>query len=357
MSSANTWGKHFTVTSFGESHGEAMGVIIDGCPAGIKFNMELLMDNLARRRPGGDLVSARREDDVPRILSGVLEEKTLGSPIAIVVRNKDAKPHDYVDLPYRAGHADDVWKDKFGHSDPRGGGRASGRETIARVMAGSVAQMLLYEVIPKFSIVGFAAKIGPLSLIAKDKLALEKNKSLTPGTIDEFPARFPSASQSKAVIKLLAEAKVEGKSYGGVAEIWVDNMPRGLGQPVFHKLKADLAAAMMSVGATAAVEIGDGFESASAEGSEFHGKAAASAEGKAVYGGIRGGISTGEKIVIRVTFKPTASVMEVAKSGRHDPCIIPRAIPVLESMVQIVLADHLLWAAKDKIENIKRIFS
>lgn len=322
---ANTFGTLFSITSFGESHGVALGAVIDGCPAGVQWNEDILLRELERRRPGNaSVTSSRNESDKPEILSGVFEGKTLGTPIAVIVRNSDARSKDYekIALAPRAGHADDVWKMKFGHSDPRGGGRSSGRETVARVIGGAVARMFLHDSAPAFSIRGFASQIGPF----------EANIS------DEKPLW-----QRADVEKLLLAAKSEGKSYGGTAELWLDGVPKGLGQPVFRKLKSDLAAAMMSVGATGGVEIGEGFESTRAEGSQFH------RQGEAPYGGIRGGISTGERIVIKVAFKPTSSVLDVAKQGRHDPCIVPRAIPVLEAMAALVIADHVLLSRSDRV--------
>ncbi len=235
----------------------------------------------------------------------------------------------------RAGHADDVWEMKFGHSDPRGGGRSSGRETVARVIGGSVALMFLRQAAPEFLIKGFASQIGPFELTEKDRLQISSVR------IEDFVARFPSSQQDE-VEKLLVDAKAQGKSYGGTAELWLEGVPAGLGQPVFRKLKSELAAAMMSVGATSGVEIGEGFEATVAEGSEFH------QQGEKPYGGIRGGISTGERIIIKVAFKPTSSVLDVAKQGRHDPCIVTRAIPVLESMAALVIADHVLLARTDR---------
>lgn len=335
--SANSFGSRWVITSFGESHGAALGVVIDGCPAGVTWNEALLRRELERRRPGAALVSSRQEGDIPEVLSGVFEGKTLGTPIAILVRNQDARSQDYVGLAARAGHADDVWREKFGLSDPRGGGRSSGRETVARVMAGAVARMFLQEVRPELRVLGFAREIGPEALSADDLSGLQKLSD-----VDSFSARFPSKEGSQRVEQLLLQAKAEGKSYGGVAEFWVDGVPKSLGQPVFHKLKADLAAAVMGVGATSAVEFGEGMAAASREGSEFH------SGGESPYGGIRGGISTGERIVFRAGFKPTSSVLDVAKKGRHDPCIVPRAIPVIEAMIWNVLADHVLWARTDR---------
>ncbi|MBI4211657.1 MAG: chorismate synthase [Deltaproteobacteria bacterium] len=313
---ANSFGQRFVITTFGESHGPALGVVIDGCPANILFDHNLLDQWMARRRPGASaIVSGRNEEDRVEILSGVFEGKTLGTPIAMMVRNKDARSEDYADIKInpRAGHADDVWHDKFGHVDHRGGGRASGRETVARVMAGAVAHMVARELCPEISIHGRATNIGPLNLPA----------------------------EQDALEQFLMAAKVDGKSYGGIVEVRMEGVPRGLGEPVFHKFKSDLACAVMSIGATCSFEIGAGFGAATAEGTIFHRQA-----GETQYGGIRGGITTGEPIVFRVAFKPPASVLDVAKKGRHDPCIIPRAIPVVEAMAWLVLADHLLLGKK-----------
>jgi len=341
---ANQYGVRFSFISFGESHGPALGLVIDGCPAGLTFDLELLHRELERRRPGQDNVSsARQEKDQPEILSGVFEGRTLGTPIAIVVRNLDARSEDYQEIAKnpRAGHADDVWRDKFTHSDPRGGGRSSGRETLCRVIAGAVAKMLVQALSPETRVVGFASKIGPFELVAaeRDKL-LAATKSYP---ADSFVARFASEKNSGAVEELLIQAKREGKSYGGTAEIMVFSPPKNLGQPIFHKLKSELAGAYLSVGASTGFEFGDGFASVGAEGSEFHSRELSP------YGGIRGGISTGETIHSKIAFKPTSSVMDVAKKGRHDPCIVARAIPVLEAMTWVVLADHMLWARGDRL--------
>lgn len=331
------------MTSFGESHGAALGVVVEGCPSGLIWNEALLKKNLNRRRPGlKSWVSARAELDVVEVLSGVYEGKTLGTPIAMIVRNVDARSEDYQDIAKspRPGHADDVWRGKFAHVDPRGGGRSSGRETVSRVMAASVAQMFLSQSLPNYSVHSFAHKIGPFELSAEERGEVAR---LSSDEIDELPARFPSPVRAAQVQELLESAKVKGESFGGVAELWIEGVPAHLGQPVFRKLKADLAAACMSVGATIGVEFGEGFAAAGAEGTHFH------ANQLPVYGGIRGGLSTGERIVLRVAFKPTSSVLDVSKKGRHDPCIVPRALPVLEAMVHLVLAEHLLWQRLDRM--------
>ncbi len=348
MSGANSFGSKFVLTTFGESHGPGLGAVIDGVPAGLKWDEAVLLRELARRRPGQSrVVTSRSEADAPEVLSGVFQGRTLGTPIAIVIRNTDQRSEDYKKIARspRAGHADDVWRAKFGHSDPRGGGRSSGRETVARVIGGSVARMFIASEAPKLKIVGFAKQIGPYDLSDADLDAIRSSAA-----VDKFTARFPSKSQTKKVEKLLLDAKEIGLSYGGVAELWIDGIPRGLGQPVFRKLKSDFAGAMMSIGATIGVEFGEGFAAALAEGSEFHPKAALKekSRGRSEYGGVRGGLATGDRLVIRVAFKPTSSVLDIAKKGRHDPCIVPRAIPVLESMAALVLADHLLWMRGDR---------
>lgn len=323
---ANSFGNLFRISSFGESHGAALGVVIDGCPAGVFFDRKLLESWLQRRRPGANAtVSARSESDRPQVLSGVYEGKTLGTPICILVENEDARSSDYANLPDRRGHADDVWRDKFAHVDPRGGGRSSGRETIARVMGGAVAQMFLRQssTASELAVNGFYRQIGPMVLADNEQ---------------------PSSEHWASVEKMLLGLKAEGESVGGVAEIRIHNPPRGLGQPVFHKLKSDLAAALMSIGAVTGVELGDGFRAATLAGSKAH------AEGnEALYGGIRGGISTGETISLKFAVKPTSSIMDVAKKGRHDPCILIRALPVAEAMVQLVIADHVLWSQTNKV--------
>jgi chorismate synthase len=336
--SANSFGSLFKITTFGESHGGALGVVIDGCPAGVQFKEEILLNNLKRRRPGLTKgTSARNEADQPEILSGIFEGKTLGTPIAMIVRNQDARSQDYDQIKNQAriGHADDVWKNKFGHADHRGGGRSSGRETVARVMGGSVAQMLVQQLYPNTKIVTFSERIGPYEISKWPDLS-----TLDP---EAFDLNFPDAKAAD-VRTFLEKAQEEGESCGGVAALNILSPPKSLGRPVFHKLKADLASACLSVGATTAFELGTGIKASQKKGTDFHSSLESS-----FYGGIRGGISTGETISLKIHFKPTSSIKDVAKKGRHDPCIVPRALPVLESMAWLVLADHILWARLDQI--------
>lgn len=318
--SANSFGERLRMTTFGESHGAGLGVVIEGLPAGLKFDMALLERELQRRRPGASAnVSQRKESDKPEILSGVYGDLTLGTPIAVLVRNEDARSKDYEQIKSspRAGHADDTWKMKFGHTDPRGGGRSSGRETLCRVIGGAFARMLLEQKFPSVKVKSYPGSIGPIS---------------------------PVEGREQEVEALLAKAREEGDSWGGTVDTIVSGALPGWGQPVFHKLKADLAAAAMSLGATSGFEIGAGVAASSARGLEFHNDPNSSR-----YGGIRGGITTGEDIFMRVHFKPTSSILDVAKKGRHDPCIVLRAAPVVEAMVWWVLADHALWAQTDRV--------
>ena len=341
---ANIFGTHFQIITFGESHGPALGVVIEGCPSGVSFLWDLVQKKMDRRRPGQfPWMSDRKEPDVPELLSGVFEGRTLGTPIALMVKNKSFKSEDYnfIKNNPRPGHADDVWKKKFGHVDYRGGGRASGRETAGRVLGGAVAQMFLKELYSQLSVKAFPIQIGPF--IRED---------FTPSSKDRWFGR-----QSKEVEEFLIQKKSEGLSYGGTIKIEVDHPPAGLGQPVFRKLKSDMAAAFMSIGACYEVSLGDQYFNSSGqedkfiqrninkeEGSQLHGK-----KNALVYGGIRGGISTGEKIVFQLKFKPPASVLNIAKKGRHDPCIVPRATVVVESMAWLVIADHILWSRQDRL--------
>ena len=345
--SANSFGTQFCIHSFGESHGPSMGVVIDGCPSGVVFSQELLNWSLERRRPGQSKVtSSRKEKDEVRILSGVFGGKTLGTPIGMMVENQNTRPKDYDEIKknHRRGHADDLWKEKFKHWDHRGGGRSSGRETICRVMAGAVAEMFVKTLFKDIKVFGYVEQIENITLPQNFYSQLfdkNQNQDLRQW-VDTFLARFPDKERSLKVESLLLRAKDEGQSYGGKAKLIVQGAPRGLGQPVFRKLKSELIAALSGVGATCFFELGEGVEALTSRGTDFH-----SSHQDFRYGGIRGGISTGEDIVITVGFKPTSSVLSVAQKGRHDPCIVPRAIPVLEAMAWLVLADHVLWQRLD----------
>lgn len=343
--SSNSWGERFRITSFGESHGSGLGVTIDACPSGVIWDEALLKSWMQRRRPGqAAWVSARQESDEVEVLSGVYMGKTLGTPIALLVRNQDARSEDYAPLASgelrRVGHADDVWRDKFVHVDPRGGGRSSGRETLARVMAAAVAEMWIRSRWPRIEVVGLASRIGAHRLSWSADEVEARLQSLRRDEVDACIARFPESPkvQSEVEASLLAAVR-DGESYGGEAWVAVRGVPRGLGQPVFRKLKSHWAEALMSVGATSSFALGLDLEGDSHDrGTVFHAEGAA----KLRYGGVRGGLATGELMLARVGFKPTSSVMDVSKRGRHDPCIVPRAVPVLEAMTWLMLADQLM---------------
>lgn len=344
---SNSFGQHFKISTFGESHGNAMGAVIDGCPAGLDFDFDLLKLDLQRRKPGksnlpaNQVVSPRNEPDDFEILSGVLNGKTLGTPIALVIRNQDAKSHDYQNIGFRKGHADDVWQKKFGIADLRGGGRASARETVARVAAGSIAKMLLKKWYPKLNFFGFSQSIGAFNLSVEELAVLKNQKKINSEFIDQCPARF-LGSNANEVISYLQQLQQDNDSIGGAVQMVIENAPENLGQPVFNKLKSDLSAAMLSVGGTCGFELGmNTIDNLKLTGKEFH--------SKNFYGGIRGGISTGEEIYFRIYMKPTSSIMDVAKNGRHDPCLLPRAIPVFEAMTALVLADHVLAMRLDRV--------
>lgn len=302
----NVIGQIFRVTTFGESHGTALGCVIDGCPPKIPLNEKDVQVELDRRKPGqSKLTTPRAEEDKVKILSGVFQGKTLGTPIAMVVFNTDAKSADYENLKnvFRAGHADETWQAKYGFRDYRGGGRASGRETVARVMAGAVAKKIL--AMQKIKIFAYAIQIG-------------------------------NAREEKKMEKEILDAKRDGDSVGGIIEIVVKNAPAGLGEPIFDKLTADFAKALCSIPAVKGIEFGSGFSAASKKGSEQNDPK------KNHTGGILGGISNGEDIIMRIAVKPPSSIRKFGVSGRHDPCIVPRAIPVAEAMIAIILVDHLL---------------
>ncbi|MBI5850428.1 MAG: chorismate synthase [Planctomycetes bacterium] len=318
---ANSFGDLFTVTSFGESHGPALGVVVDGCPAGIELDVADFLPELARRRPGqSGLTSARRESDTPEIVAGIFEGRTTGAPIAILVRNQDQRPEDYEHLRNapRPGHADETLAAKYGHRDHRGGGRASGRETVARVLAGVIARKILPAGV---RIVGHALRIGP-----------HVATRFEPDTIESNPLRCADPDTAKAMVEHVAACRARNDSAGGIVEVRVLGTPKNLGEPVFGKLKARLAQAFLSIGAVHGFAYGAGFDVAAMPGSEY-------VADRAAFGGILGGISTGEDLRLLAAIKPASSVGEVARQGRHDPCVVPRVIPVLEAMVAVVLAD------------------
>ncbi len=340
---SNRFGNVFTLTTFGESHGLAMGAVVDGCPAGVVWNQEMLTRFLERRRPGGALASGRQEPDQVELLSGVFENLTLGTPIATLVRNLDARSTEYTSekLAARPGHAADLWQSKYGHSDPRGSGRASGRETVSRVMGGAVARMFVTQVCPEAQVMAFVSRVGLVGLSELDCVDAAEAIEGDPWHVDEFSMRCPFQDKNDQIEELVRAAKGSGESYGGEVFLRISGVPAGLGQPVFGKLKSELASAFMSVGAVLGVEFGDGFQASRLSGQEYY-------RSRQDHGGIRGGISTGDPISFRVAFKPTSTRKDMALEGRHDPTIVPRAVPVLEAMSWLVIADQLLMTRLDR---------
>jgi len=351
----NTFGQLFRVTTFGESHGGGIGVVVDGCPPKIEIAEADIQRELDRRRPGqSKITTQRKEEDRCEILSGVFEDKTLGTPIAILVRNQDARPQDYVDLAktFRPSHADFTYEAKYGIRNWQGGGRASARETIGRVAAGVIAQKILRTFYPKIDIVGYVTQVHDITVkIDKSKVKIKE--------VEANIVRCPDSAAAKKMISLIEKTRQQGDSLGGVIECVVRNAPVGLGEPVFDKLEADLAKAMLSLPATKGFEIGSGFSATRMRGSEhndaFEMRDDCVRTATNFSGGIQGGISNGEEIYFRVAFKPTATISreqktvtasrkqtKLAARGRHDPCVLPRAVPMVEAMAALVLCDHAL---------------
>jgi chorismate synthase len=351
----NTFGQLFRVTTFGESHGGGIGVVIDGCPPRIDISKADIQRELDRRRPGqSKLTTQRKEEDQCEILSGVFEEKTLGTPIAFTVRNRDVRPEDYREIAgkFRPSHADYTYEAKYGIRNWQGGGRASARETIGRVAAGAVAKKVLSTLYADFEIIAYVTQVH--EVVAKINRSAVKIKD-----VEKNIVRCPDAAAAKRMISLIDQVRDEGDSIGGVIECVVRGIAPGLGEPVFDKLEADLAKAMLSIPATKAFEIGSGFAATRMRGSQHNdpfemrdGKIRTTTNNS---GGVQGGISNGEDIYFRVAFKPpstialhqktvTSSKQEsgLAARGRHDPCVLPRAVPIVEAMATLVLCDHAL---------------
>lgn len=354
--SGNTFGTLFRVTTWGESHGRAVGVVVDGCPAGLTLSVEDVQKELDRRRPGQSIAStSRKEEDRAEIQSGIFEEKTTGTPISMLVWNRDAdsSAYDAIRNMPRPGHADYTYGAKYGIRDHRGGGRASARETVGRVAAGAVAKRFLDQ--EGIDILGYVTELGGIKAeISSSDLSELRAKA------ESNPIRCPDLDAAGRMLQLLDRVRREGDSLGGMVNVVAKGVPAGLGEPVFDKLDADLAKALMSLGAVKAVEIGAGLESARLHGSQMN-DPLIFREGKVEFetnnaGGILGGISTGAPILCRIAVKPTPSISrkqhtvdlvanedaEIEIKGRHDPAIPPRIVPVAEAMVAIVLADHLL---------------
>lgn len=352
----NTFGDLFRVTTFGESHGVAVGVVIDGCPPGLPLAAEEIQRELDRRRPGQSAITTqRREPDSVEILSGLHDGVTLGTPIAMMVRNQDTRGGDYEEMrtKYRPSHADYTYKAKFGVRAWEGGGRASARETVGRVAAGVVARKVLS------SITGAEVPIVAWVRQVKDLEVDVDPAAVTTAAVEANIVRCPDAEMAPRMIALIDAARKAGDSLGGVVEAVARGVPPGLGAPVFDKLDADLAKAMISLPAAKGFEIGSGFGGTRLTGAQ-HNDPFYNAEGRIRTrtnrsGGVQGGISNGEDIVVRVAFKPTATILReqetvdeegrdttIKPRGRHDPCVLPRAVPIVEAMMALVLADHLL---------------
>ncbi|HNQ61989.1 MAG TPA: chorismate synthase [Bacteroidia bacterium] len=350
----NTFGKLFRLTSFGESHGPAIGGVLDGCPAGIQIDESLISNDLKRRKPGQSYITTSRDEKEEfEILSGILDGITLGSPIAFIIRNKDHKSSDYDNLKnaFRPSHADFTYQKKYGIRDYRGGGRSSARETAVRVFAGSIAKQLLSEMKMKFS--AYVSQIGNIKAnIASDDIDFNR--------IESSLVRCPDELASLQMIKHLEQLKKEGDTTGGIVNCLIQNVPIGLGEPVYAKLQADLSSACMGINAAHGFEYGSGFAGVSMRGSEHNDAFVVDKSGKITTntnnsGGIQGGISNGMDIYFRVAFKPVSTIMKeqvtvdsdgdtikLTSAGRHDPCVVPRAVPIVEAMAALVLADHYL---------------
>jgi len=352
---ASNSGTLFRISTFGESHGVGVGVVVDGCPPRIALTEADLQYELDRRRPGqSKIVTPRKEDDRAEIFSGVLDGQTLGTPIAILVRNTDQRPSAYTEMQtaYRPSHADFTYDAKYGIRAVSGGGRSSARETIGRVAGGAIARKVLQSMLPGYEAVAYVKAIHSLT-------ANVDPSTVTSAQVESNIVRTADAAMVDPMIELITKMRTEGNSVGGVVECVVRGVPPGLGEPVFDKLEADLAKAMMSLPATKGFEIGSGFSGTLMTGREHNdefymdgGKVRTRTNRS---GGIQGGISNGENIVFRVAFKPTATILieqntvnnagedtTLAARGRHDPCVLPRAVPMVEAMAHLVLVDHWL---------------
>ena len=349
----STFGNIFRITTWGESHGGAVGVVVDGCPPNLPLGEEDIQAELDRRRPGqSDITTQRREPDTAEILSGVFEGRTLGTPILIAVRNRDARAKDYehIRAVFRPSHADYTYQAKYGIRNWQGGGRASARETVGRVAAGAIASKVLAE--SGVEVVGYVKRVWTLEADVDPDV-------VTRDAVEANVARVPDPDIAKRIIERIRQARKDGDSLGGVVEAVARGVPPGLGEPVFDKLEADLARAFLSLPACKGFEIGSGFAGTLMTGST-HNDPFYAEEGRIRTrtnrsGGVQGGISTGENIIVRAAFKPTATIakeqdtvdqqgneVKIAGRGRHDPCVLPRAVPMVEAMAALVLCDHLM---------------
>ena len=351
---ANTFGKMFRITTWGESHGDAVGVVVDGCPPLIEIDIADIQKELARRRPGQSRITTqRRESDEAQILSGVFEGKTLGTPISIGVWNADQRSKDYEHMrtKFRPSHADYTYQVKYGIRNWKGGGRASARETIGRVAAGAIAKKILAQEFD-VEIVGYVKQVS-------DMIADVDPETVTMADVESTIVRCPDPDIAERMIERIDEARKAGDTLGGVVEAVARNVPPGLGEPVFDKLEADLGRGVLSLPACKGFEVGSGFGGITMTGSThndpFYNEAGRIRTRTNYSGGIQGGISNGENIVIRAAFKPVATIMmpqetvdedgnptELSGRGRHDPCVLPRAVPMVEAMMALVLVDHAL---------------
>ncbi len=358
----NIFGKLFTIATWGESHGGGVGVVVDGCPPGLPLAPADIQPDLDRRRPGqSELTTQRKEADAVAIISGVYEGRTLGTPIAMLVANTDARPEAYSEMreKFRPSHADFTYLAKFGRRNHEGGGRSSARETIGRVAAGAIAKKIL-ALGGKVEIRAYVERVQNISLPGGDALSAgEKVPFPTLAQVEANPVRCPDAKTAEKMAALIKQMRSAGDSVGGALVCRVRGLPAGLGEPVFDRLEADLAKAMLSLPATKGFEIGSGFAGTHLTGSR-HNDAFAMRGGKVRTltnrsGGVQGGISNGEELFFRVAFKPTATILQKQKTvdtqgkstelmgrGRHDPCVLPRAVPIVEAMTALVLVDHWL---------------
>ena len=350
----NTFGVMLRLTTFGESHGQVVGGVLDGFPAGIVIDFSLIEKDLMRRKPGQSSISSSRDEtDTVEFLSGIFEGKSLGSPIAFVIKNKDTRPGDYDNLKdvYRPSHADFTWEKKFGLRDHRGGGRSSARETAVRVAAGAFAKMLLKPL--GVEIIAWVSGVGPITSMVDFNL-------LTADLVESNPVRCPDRESAVKMIAYIENLRMAHDSTGGVVSCVARGVPQGLGEPVFDKLQADLGKAMLSINAAKGFEYGSGFGGTAMLGSEHNDAFTVDTQGEITTltnrsGGILGGISNGQPIYFNVAFKPVASISSeqptvdkrgnpvmLKVEGRHDPCVVPRAVPIVEAMTALTLADHML---------------
>ena len=355
----NTFGQIFKLTSFGESYGEAIGGIIDGCPAGLSIDLDFIQNELERRKPGqSHITTQRKEDDKVQFLSGIFEGKTTGTPIGFIIANENQKGKDYDHLKdvFRPSHADFTYESKYGIRDHKGGGRSSARETACRIVAGAIAKLILKQ--SKVSIQAYVSCVKDVKLkIPYSKLDLSKTETNI--------IRCPDEATANKMISLIEETRKAGNTVGGIISCVIKGTPIGLGEPVFDKLHADLGKAMLSINAVKGFEYGAGFDAINSYGSELNdiftsGKEISTKTNNS--GGVQGGISNGQDIYFNVAFKPVATVMQTQKSvntkgeevnleakGRHDPCVLPRAVPIVENMAALVLVDHLLRSRSSKL--------